>query len=121
MNSELTKYIATQSEATATKLKELRSIILEAAPKATETFNYNIPAFALVPDGKRDQQIMMAGYKQHVGLYPHPSVIEKFAKELQPYKYAKGSVQFQLDQPLPKDLIKKMITYRLALLEKTGK
>jgi uncharacterized protein YdhG (YjbR/CyaY superfamily) len=71
----------------------------------------------LVEGGKRDQQVMIAGYKKHVGLYPHPSVIEKFDKELEGYKKAKGSVQFPLDKPPPKDLIVRMIKYRAELLK----
>jgi uncharacterized protein YdhG (YjbR/CyaY superfamily) len=112
------EYIEAQPERTRRALSELRRFILEAAPGAIEMFNYNIPAFALVEGGKRDQQIMMAGYKNHVGLYPHPLVMEKFEKELDAYKRGKGSVQFPIGQTLPEDLIKRMITYRLELLKK---
>jgi uncharacterized protein YdhG (YjbR/CyaY superfamily) len=58
---------------------------------------------------------MIAGYKKHVWLYPHPSVIEKFDKELEGYKKAKGSVQFPLDKLLPKDLIVRMVQNRAEL------
>ena len=50
-------------------------------PDAVETFNYGVPAFALVKNGKRDQQIMIAGYKNYAGMYLHSTVIEKFEKE----------------------------------------
>ena len=60
---------------------------------------------------------MIAGYKKHVGLYPHPTTMEKFEPELTEYKRGKGSVQFPLDKPLPKDLIIKMIKYRKKLLD----
>ena len=76
------EYINSQPKEHAKLLQDLREAILEAAPDAVETFNYGVPAFALVENGKRDQQIMIAGFKNHVGLYPHPSVIEKFEKEL---------------------------------------
>ncbi len=109
-------YILNQSGEVRKALEELRSLILRAAPDAVQTFNYAIPAFALVPGGKRDQQIMMAGFKKHVGLYPHPDVIEHFSEELRPYKSGKGSVQFPLDRPLPADLIVRMVRYRLAML-----
>jgi uncharacterized protein YdhG (YjbR/CyaY superfamily) len=59
---------------------------------------------------------MIAGYKNHVGLYPHPSTMKQFDKELSEYKKGKGSVQFPLDKPLPKQLIIEMIKYRLTLL-----
>ena len=109
-------YIQDQPEAVQTALYELRECILEAAPNAIETINYKIPAFTLIEGGKRDQQIMMAGYPKHVGLYPHPAVMEHFADELREYKTGKGSVQFPIDKPIPKALVMKMVRYRLELL-----
>jgi uncharacterized protein YdhG (YjbR/CyaY superfamily) len=105
-------YIANQPEAAQKVLQELRSIIKEAAPDAVEVLNYKVPAFTLVQGGKRDQQIMMAGYAKFVGFYPFPTTMAAFADELKDYKQGKGSVQFPLDKPLPKDLIKRMVTYR---------
>ena len=96
--------------------KRIHEIILETAPHAKELFNYGIPAFALIKDGIREQQIMMAGYEKHVGLYPHPTVMEHFDKELEEYKKGRGSVQFPLNKPLPEELIIKMVKYRLKLL-----
>ena len=61
---------------------------------------------------------MIAGYKKHVGLYPHPTVMEKFDSELDGYKKGKGSVQFPLDESLPTDLIMRMIKYRIESLKK---
>lgn len=61
---------------------------------------------------------MIAGYKKHVGLYPHPITMQKFDSELSEYKRAKGSVQFPLDRPLPGELIIRMIKYRKGLLTK---
>jgi len=116
-SKEIDRYINAQSQEVKEKLDALRAIIWEAIPSVTELLNYNIPAFALVPNGKREEQIMMAGYKKHIGFYPHPTVIEKFQDELVDYKFAKGSVQFKLDVPLPKPLIIKMISYRVSLLK----
>jgi uncharacterized protein YdhG (YjbR/CyaY superfamily) len=109
-------YIESQPAGTKKALQELRACILEAVPDAEEMINYNIPAFALVPGGKREQQIMMAGYKHHVGLYPHPTVMEHFSDELKDYKKGKGSIQFPIDKPLPKKLIVRMVKYRKRLL-----
>ena len=109
-------YINSQPEGAKKVLQELKECILKASPNAIELFNYNIPAFALVKGGKREQQIMMAGYKKHVGFYPHPTVMEKFDKELEGYKKGKGSVQFPIDKPLPKELIIKMVKYRVSLI-----
>ena len=109
-------YIENQPEETKKVLLELPSYILEAAPNAIEILNYNIPAFALVKGGKRQQQIMIAGYKKHVGLYLHPTVVEYFRNGLKGYKKGKGSVQFALNKPLPKELIMKIVEYRLNML-----
>lgn len=111
------EYFESQPETTRQMLLELRSCILEVEPNATELLNYNIPAYALLQGGKREQQIMIAGYKKHVGLYPHPTVMERFESELSAYKKGKGSVQFQIDKPLPKTLILDMIKYRLELIK----
>lgn len=115
-SAEIDAYIANQPPETRQALEELRACIRQAAPGVTELINYNIPAFALVEGGKRDQQIMIAGYAKHVGFYPHPAVIEAFAEQLAGYKSAKGSVQFPLNHPLPKALVIEMVKYRLAQL-----
>lgn len=114
-------YINNQPEEVQVVLKELRSIIKEAAPEATEILNYKVPSFTLVPGGKRDQQIMMAGYAKFVGFYPFPTTMEHFADELKDYKQGKGSVQFPLNKPLPKDLIIRMVKYRKDEILKSRK
>jgi uncharacterized protein YdhG (YjbR/CyaY superfamily) len=113
----ISNYFNAQPEKVKVALLELRAYILEVAPDAEELLNYNIPAYTLVKGGKREQQIMIAGYKHHVGLYPHPTTMAHFEKELSGFKRGKGSVQFPLDQPLPKDLIIRMIRFRLSLLK----
>lgn len=111
------EYISTQPPETQRALEELRSCIWKAAPGVSELMNYNIPAFALVIGGKRDKQIMIAGYPKHVGFYPGPDVIETFADQLAAYKFAKGSIQFPLNKPIPKALIVNMVKYRLSQLQ----
>lgn len=115
------EYFDAQPEPTKKALFELKECILKVEPDATELLNYNIPAYALVKNGKREAQILIAGYKKHVGLYPHPTTMEKFEPELSDYKRAKGSIQFPLDKPLPKELIIRMIEYRKALLRNNDK
>lgn len=105
-------YIANQPKQVQIVLQELRSIINEAAPDALEILNYKVPSFSLVPGGKRDQQIMMAGYAKFVGFYPFPTTMAAFSDELKDYKQGKGSVQFPLGIPLPKDLIIRMVKFR---------
>lgn len=112
------EYIENQTDEVKTVLLELAECILEVVPNAVKLINYNIPAIALIEGGKREQQIMIAAYKKHVGFYPHPTTMEKFWDELDGYKKAKGSVQFPLSKPLPKELIKKMVKYRKELIDK---
>ncbi len=99
-------------------LIELKKCILKAAPNATELINYNIPAYSLVENGKREHQVMIAGSKKHIGFYPHPTTMEKFELELSEFKKGKGSVQFPLNTLLPKELIVRMVKYRKGLLNK---
>ena len=116
-SKDVDAYIAAQPAETRRALEALRACIRKAAPRASELMNYNIPAFALVPGGTRDQQIMIAGYPRHVGFYPGPEVIAAFADELAAYKFSKGSIQFPLKQPVPAALIVKMVKHRLSQMK----
>lgn len=98
------------------KLEELRGIILTTLPSVSEIINYNIPSFVLVPGGTREEQIMIAGYTHHIGFYPHPTTIRHFDKQLTLFKHSRGAVQFDINKPLPKDLIAEMLRYRYNLL-----
>lgn len=106
------EYIADQPKEVAAALEQVRAMIIQAIPDTEQLLNYNIPAFTLIAGGKREQQIMIAGYAKHIGFYPHPTTIEAFADELADYKYAKGSVQFPLNKAMPEDLIVKMVLWR---------
>jgi uncharacterized protein YdhG (YjbR/CyaY superfamily) len=109
-------YICSQSEDQQKALRELKECIKTAAPDSEETFTYNVPSFALIKGGKMEQQIMIAAFKNHVGFYPHPTTIEHFANELKDYKTGKGTVQFPLNKPIPCDLVKRMVEFRLELV-----
>ena len=91
-------------------LKEVRSTIKTAAPEAEETIKYAMPTFTL----NGGNLVHFAAFKNHIGFYPTPHGIEAFEKELSAYKGAKGSVQFPLDQPMPLQLISKIVKYRVA-------
>ena len=105
-------YIAAQSEEAQKLLRELRGLINEASPDAEEMLNYKVPSFTLVPNGKRDQQVMIAAYANFVSFYPFPTTMAAFADQLKDFKQGKGSIQFPFDKPLPKELIKDMVRYR---------
>lgn len=116
-SKEVDTYIASQPPETKRALAELRAYIHQAAPRVAELMNYSIPAFALVEGGKRDKQIMIAGYPKHVGFYPHPDTIQAFADRLAAYTFAKGSIQFQLNKPIPAALVIDMVKFRLSRLQ----
>ena len=90
------------------KLQELRQTILKAAPGATESISYQMPAYNL-----NGPLVYFGAWKNHIGLYPTPSGMEEFSKELAPYATGKGSAQFPIDQPLPLGLITKIVKFRL--------
>ncbi|HTI90404.1 MAG TPA: DUF1801 domain-containing protein [Puia sp.] len=102
------EYLATFPPKTKKFLKDLRATIKQAAPQAEETISYNMPAFKL-----HGMLIWYAGYKEHIGLYPKTTVIQAFKKDLEEYKQSKGTIQFPLDQPLPLDLITRIVKYRI--------
>jgi uncharacterized protein YdhG (YjbR/CyaY superfamily) len=105
---DIDTYIANQPKEAAIRLEKIRQVIKDMVPDAEEVISYGMPAFKF-----HGILIWFAGHKNHVGLYPKASGIEAFKKELSIYKWAKGSVQFPLDKPLPTELIKKIIKYRV--------
>ncbi len=103
-------YIAGFPAETRAVLEEIRAIVRAAAPDATETMSYAIPTFDL---GGR-HLVLFAGYGRHVGFYPTPEGIAAFEDELTAFRTAKGSVQFPLDEPLPTDLIRRLVAFWVA-------
>ena len=108
-------YIRSSPENVRRILEEMRATIRDAAPGAEEAIRYGMPTFRL--HGKN--LVHFAAFAHHIGFYPIPSGIEAFKKELAPYKQGKGSVQFPLDQPMPYDLVKKIVIFRVTEMEKT--
>ena len=102
------EYIRTFPPGVQRILQKMRQTIQEAAPGATEAISYRMPTFKL-----NGNLVHFAAFKNHIGFYPTPSAIERFKEELSPYKWAKGSVQFPLDKPVPYALVKKIVTFRV--------
>ena len=90
-------------------LEQVRATIRKAAPEAQETIDYQMPTFKL----KGSNLVHFAAHKKHIGFYPTPSGIEKFKDEISMYEWAKGSVQFPLDKPIPYDLISRIAEFRV--------
>lgn len=107
-------YIESFDEPVRTVLAGLRAAIREAAPDATEKICYRMPTFFL-----EGNLVHFAAYKGHIGFYPAPSGILRFADELKAYKTSKGAVRFPLDEPLPLELVARIVRFRAG--ENTGK
>ena len=102
------EYIERFPPDTRAMLKEIRSLVREIVPDATETISYQMPTFDL----NGAHLVHFAGYEKHIGFYPIPTGMEAFKEELSAYKTGKGSVQFPLDEPLPLDLIRRIVEFR---------
>ena len=102
------EYIGMFPDDVQTILNQIRQTIREAAPGSEETINYQMPTFTL-----NGNMVHFAAFKTHIGFYPTPTGIEAFKEELSPYKGAKGSVQFPIDQPMPLSLIRRIVEYRV--------
>ena len=101
-------YIAAFPAPVVKLLKQMRKIILETAPDAEEYIGYQMPGYK-----QNGVLVYFAGYKNHLGFYPGASAIEKFSKNLEAYNLSKGTIQFPLDAPLPVQLIKDVVRFRL--------
>ena len=102
------EYIKTFPADIQSILKKIRQTIQEAAPDAVEVISYQMPAFKL-----NGILVYFAAHKNHIGFYPTSSGIKAFKVELEPYKSSKGAVQFPLDKPIPLDLVKRIVVFRV--------
>ncbi len=115
--TSIDEYIAEFSPEVQEALEEVRTVIGTAAPEATERISYAIPTFDL--NGRH--LVHFAGYAKHVGFYPGAATVgEVFEEELRSYKRGKGSVQFPLSRPMPTDLIRRMVEYRVEEVTRTA-
>ena len=89
-------------------LEQIRALIRTTAPQAKEAIKYQIPTFTL-----NGNLVHFAAFKNHIGFYPTPTGTDKFQQELSIYKSGKGSVQFPLDQPIPYNLIRRIVEFRV--------
>jgi uncharacterized protein YdhG (YjbR/CyaY superfamily) len=114
MTTSLTKpknfeeYITAFPAETQLILEQLRETIRKAAPDADEIISYGMPSFRL-----NGRLVYFAAFKNHIGFYPMVTGIEAFKTNFSGYKWAKGSVQFPLQKPLPHELITKIVKFRV--------
>ena len=103
------EYIAAYPENVQAHLSKIRATIRELAPDAQETISYGIPTFK--QNGK--YLIYFAAYKRHLSVYPAPTGVEQFAKDVARYGKGKGTLQFPLNEKIPYGLLRRLVKYRL--------
>ncbi len=108
------EYIRSAPEQTRAHLSELRALVRELVPAGEERVSYRMPAIAL-----HGIVAWFGAFEHHVGLYPGAAAVAAFESELGDYKHAKGSIQFPLDRPLPRELIARIVTFNRAANLKT--
>ena len=102
-------YIAAFPLEVQTMLEQIRVAIRETAPDAQETVSYAMPTFTL----NGHYLVYFAAYKKHIGLYPSPIGVEEFQEAVSLYGAGKGTMKFPLDQPIPFDLIRNVVRFRV--------
>ncbi len=103
------EYIAGFPEDIQEKLREMRKVIRETAPHASEKISYQMPTFYL-----NGNLVHFAAFKNHIGFYPAPTGLDAFKDEIARYPHSKGAVQFPLDKPIPFDLVKRIVAFRIS-------
>ena len=106
---DIDEYIAGFPTEIQERLEKVRKTIRDAAPEAEEAIKYRMPTFVL-----NGNLVHFAAFKNHIGLYPAPHAIEEFKDELSVYEGAKGTVRFPLGQPIPYELIGRIVKLRVA-------
>jgi uncharacterized protein YdhG (YjbR/CyaY superfamily) len=104
------EYIGAQPPQVRTVLREVRRSALAAAPAAEDAISYQIPALAL--DGRT--LVQYAAWKHHVSVYPVPKDDPDLREELAAYTKGKGTLQFPLSEPVPYDLIERVVAQLLS-------
>jgi uncharacterized protein YdhG (YjbR/CyaY superfamily) len=112
--ASIDEYIAAFPPEEQTVLEQVRNAVKQAAPEAEEAISYAIPTFKL----RGKNIIHFAAFKNHIGFYATPTGHVAFEEELSSYKQGKGSVQFPLAEPMPLDLIKRIVEFRVMEMHK---
>lgn len=106
--ADIDAYILQFSPQVRAILKEIRATIKAAAPEAEEFISYRMPAFRF-----HGILVYFAAFKQHIGLYPPVSGDAAIEKAIKPYAGEKGNLRFPLDQPIPLNLIRRIVKLRV--------
>jgi uncharacterized protein YdhG (YjbR/CyaY superfamily) len=111
-SANIDDYLASVSPESKLVLQEIRQLIRAKVPNATETISYQMPAFKL-----RRTFIYFAAFKKHIGIYPPVKDDKTLMNELLPYAGDKGNLKFPLDQPMPYELMGRVVVALAAQYE----
>lgn len=107
---DIDEYISDASGDVKKRLLKLRKLVHKTKSDLIESMSYGMPTFKL--NGKN--LVHFAAFKNHIGFFPTPSGITQFHNELKPYKTSKGTIQFQNSEPIPYDLVERIVKYRIS-------
>lgn len=120
MKPEIEAYFSRFPPETQARLRRVHDIFLASVPDADEAIKYQMPTLLW-----HGNLIHYAAFSHHIGVYPLPTVLVELKEEIAGYKTGKGSIQFPNDEPLPEDLLRKIVTKRreekLAEIARKGK
>lgn len=107
---EIDRYLEEIEEPKRATLQSLRQSILRAVPEAEQGISYGMPAFRV-----RGKVIAgFAAFKNHLSYVPHSgSVFDQLGAELDGHPRTKGALHFAVDEPLPDELVEKLVSVRL--------
>ena len=108
--NSISEYIPRFSPEIQAVLNALADTIRAAAPGAQERLSYGMPA--VCQDGVL---VYFAMHSEHIGFYPTPEAVSAVAEELRAYKTSRGAVQFPLGQPIPLELVRKIVLHRVSM------
>lgn len=107
-SSDIQEYIQKAPKEVQNIIEELRKIVLKTVPDAVESYSYGLVGYKF-----KGKPLAYFGYfKNHIGYYPIPSTVEEFKSDLAKFKTSKGGVQFQFTEPIPYELVERMLKYR---------
>ena len=106
--ASVSEYISAAPKQARARLREMRALIAAAAPGATQALKWGMPSFSY-------QRILVtfAGFREHISLFPTPAAIRAFRQDLAKYQTSSATIQFPLDRPLPKALIRRIVAFRV--------
>lgn len=102
------EYIAQYHDDIRKRMEMLRELIHQCSPEITEKISWGMPTFVL-----NGNLVHFSGQKRHIGFHPAPSAIEEFSQQLTEYRCSKGTVQLPYDKPMPYDILRKMVLFRV--------